>query len=135
MAMSANNFGKAQMNVTPLIDVLLVLIIMFLLVTPPAPRGLKADAPQAPNSDRSEPQNDNLVVSVHADGSVSLNQEAVEKADLEERLKQIFKMDTNRPLFIRSEGSVDFQQVAEVIDLAKGIGIERIGLMPGEARR
>jgi biopolymer transport protein ExbD len=135
MGMSAGDFGKGQINVTPMIDVLLVLIIMFLVITPLAPRGLKTDVPHPSTSDRSMGEDEDLVISVHEDGSVSLNQEAVERTDLEARLKQLFKMNTNRPLFIRGDGQVDFERVAQVIDLAKGIGVERIGLMPGEKRR
>jgi biopolymer transport protein ExbD len=134
MAMSAGDFGKAQINVTPMIDVLLVLIIMFLVITPLAPRGLRTSIPQPSTAATEMAPDADLVLSVHEDGSVSLNQEAVDRSDLETRLKQIFKTNTNRPVFIRGEGQVDFKQVAEVIDLAKGVGIERIGLMPGEKR-
>jgi biopolymer transport protein TolR len=128
MAMSCG-FGKAQMNVTPMIDVLLVLIIIFMLIVPVPPRGLNALVPQeSPPGQPSSPSQD-LVISIRADGTVLLNQDVVELANLEERLKQVFKTNTNRPIFIRGEGKLDFEKVAQVIDLAKGAGLERIGLM------
>jgi biopolymer transport protein TolR len=128
MAMSCG-FGKAQMNVTPMIDVLLVLIIIFMLIVPVPPRGLNALVPQeSPPGQPSSPSQD-VVISIRADGTVLLNQDVVELANLEERLKQVFKTNTNRPIFIRGEGKLDFEKVAQVIDLAKGAGLERIGLM------
>jgi biopolymer transport protein TolR len=128
MAMSGG-FGKAQMNVTPMIDVLLVLIIIFMLIVPVPPRGLNALVPQeSPPGQPSSPSQD-VVISIRADGTVLLNQDVVELANLEERLKQVFKTNTNRPIFIRGEGKLDFEKVAQVIDLAKGAGLERIGLM------
>jgi biopolymer transport protein ExbD len=83
---------------------------------------------ESPPGQPSSPSQD-VIISIRADGTVLLNQDVVELANLEERLKQVFKTNTNRPIFIRGEGKLDFEKVAQVIDLAKGAGLERIGLM------
>jgi biopolymer transport protein TolR len=99
------------------------------LIVPVPPRGLNALVPQeSPPGQPSSPSQD-VIISIRADGTVLLNQDVVELANLEERLKQVFKTNTNRPIFIRGEGKLDFEKVAQVIDLAKGAGLERIGLM------
>jgi biopolymer transport protein ExbD len=119
---------KAEMNVTPLIDVLLVLIIIFLVVMPTLSTGLKARIPQ--NADeRSEPPIDDIVISVLGDGTVRLNQETVAVTDLEERLKMVFKSAANHVIFVRGGKDLDFNYVAEVIDIAKGAGLDRVALM------
>ncbi len=122
--------GKAEINVTPMIDVLLVMIIIFMLIAPMRPTGLDAKVPQpAPSDARAQPSND-IVVTVCADDSVRLNREAVPLADLQSRLAALYK---NRPtgvLFVRAEGSLQFQQMARVIDLSRGAGLERVALMP-----
>lgn len=127
MAMSLGG-GKAEMNVTPLIDVLLVLIIIFLLVTPTLSTGLKAHIPQNPD-EKSAPPMDDVVISVLGNGTVRLNQETVAVSDLEERLKAVFKNAANHVIFVRAGKDLDFNYVAEVIDIAKGAGLDRVALM------
>ena len=116
------------MNVTPLIDVLLVLIIIFLVVMPTLSTGLKAHIPQSPDQ-KSAPPIDDIVISVLGDGTVRLNQETVAIADLEERLKVVFENAANHVIFVRGDKDLDFNYVAEVIDIAKGAGLDRVALM------
>jgi len=123
MSVGGGFHQKAEMNVTPLI-VLLVLIIIFLLVQPQLSHGLKASAPESSDQRGSTPQDD-VVVTVFGDRTVRLNQETVALEDLDVRLKGLFKNAApSRVIFVRTEKNLDFQYVAEVIDIAKGAGLE-----------
>lgn len=129
MSMSVGN-QKAQINVTPMIDVLLVLIIIFLVITPLTPQGLKTATPQpAPADGLPQPVSHDIVISVRSDKTLRLDQEPVELSKLEARLKELFKSGSNGVVFVRGDKDLDFQQVAEVIDITRGAGLERIALM------
>jgi biopolymer transport protein TolR len=119
---------KAELNVTPLIDVLLVLLIIFMVITPSLSIGLDALVPQASNQKASPPADD-IVISVLGDGNVHLNEETVAVADLSERLKAVFRIAPDRVVFVRGKKQLDFQEVADVIDIAKGAGLERVALV------
>ncbi len=128
-SVGGNSHQKAEMNVTPLIDVLLVLIIIFLLVVPQLSHGLKTSAPDASDQKTSTPRDD-IVLTVVGDRTVLLNQESVALEDLQGRLKDLFKNAADHVIFVRAEKDLNFQQIAEVIDIAKGAGLERVALMP-----
>ena len=131
--MSMNTGGKgqnAQINVTPMIDVLLVLIIIFMVITPIAPRGLQALVP--PQADTPPPPgfvSRDIVISVAKDGTIDINQQPVEPASLPERLAELYRRHINDHVFVRGDRALDFQAVAQIIDLARGAGWERVGLM------
>jgi biopolymer transport protein ExbD len=117
-----------------LIDVLLVLLIIFMVITPLTPKGLEALVPQPPPPHQPETQTDRtVVVQVLLDnGKVKLkiNQEDVSQENLQTRLTDIFKTRAERVMFVKGDPDVEFQNVAQVIDTAKGTNvIDRIGLI------
>lgn len=133
MSIGGANRMKAEMNVTPMIDVLLVLLVIFMLVSPLAPKGLPALVPQVGGGPPPPPSTD-LVLTVRSDGTLDLNQEAVERANLPARLAQVFKILGDRVIFVRGEGNLEFGQVAQVMDVARGAGMTRVALMTAAVR-
>lgn len=138
MAFSMAGGGPSgpQINVTPLIDVLLTLIIMFMLVVAMDPEyGEKVQIPQPPKDQASEPTPERTVViqvvwtTKDAPPSVKINQEDVRWEDLELRLAQIYLKRAEKVAFVRGDADVDFLYVANVIDLAHQAGVQRIGLL------
>jgi len=118
---------KAEINVTPMIDVLLVLLIIFMTIDLHT-TGLDAQVPQPPDG-ATQPSSD-IVVTVRTDDTVRLNQEPMAFSDLQARLASLDKNHPTRVLFVRAEGDPPFEQVARVIDVARGAGLERVALMP-----
>ncbi len=129
MAMNVGGRSKADINVTPMIDVLLVLLIIFMVVVNSDAAGLDAKVPEKP-TDSAAVNPQDIVILVHGDATVSLNQEVVQDADLESRLAQIFRTRGNHLIFIGAEPELDFQRVVQVIDVARGVGLDRIAMLP-----
>ena len=121
---------KADINVTPMIDVLLVLIIIFLVITPSNERGLNALIPQPSTADApaSAPIRD-LVVSIEKDGSITINQQPVDLSALPARLAELQVKSRGAHFFVRGDRELDFEHVARVIDIARGVGWNQVGLM------
>ncbi len=134
MAMAVGGSGRGgtmmNLNVTPLIDVLLVLLIIFMIITPMTPEGLPALIPQPPPPHQVPQVNERtVVISVDKNGSIFINQEPVAESQLRDRLLKIFSTRAERVLFVEGAPNLDFDQVAGVIDIARGAGIDHIGLL------
>jgi biopolymer transport protein ExbD len=122
---------KADINMTPMIDVLLVLIIIFMVITPLTPKGLEALVPQPPPKDAKPNQSDQrtVVIEIDKDHKFAINSEPSDETNLGPRLEQIFKTRAERVVFVKGDPSLDFLWVAKAIDIAHGAGIDKVGLM------
>lgn len=135
MAMAVGGSGggaRADINMTPLIDVLLVLLIIFMVITPLTPKGLETLVPQPPPKDAPPPppnQDRTVVIIIEKDRSMKVNTEPVEEANLGKRLEDIFKTRAERVVFVKGDPDLEFRDVAKAIDIAKGAGIDKVGLM------
>lgn len=131
MAVGGSKGVVAEPNVVPLIDVLLVLIIIFMVITPRVPTGLKALVPQPapPSKTQQQPDSRTVVVQVLANGQVKINQDEVSWDDLGSRLFDIFKQRADKIAFVKGDDSVEFAQVAHAIDIMRGAGIDHVGLI------
>lgn len=131
MHVGGDNAGPmVDMNVTPLIDVLLVLIITFMVVTNLTPKGLDAIAPQSRQPDQKPTVADTtIVVSVEPGNHIKINETPVDINALGSQLDDIFKTRNERIIFIKGDSTIQFGDVAKVIDIAKGVNIDKIGLI------
>ena len=135
-SMAGGSSSGPQINVTPLIDVLLTLIVMFMLVVAMDPEyGEKVQIPQPSKDPASEPEVERTIViqivwtTKDTPPAVKINHEDVRWEDLEQRLAQIYLKRVEKVAFVRGDAEVDFEHVAEVIDMAHHAGVQRIGLL------
>lgn len=137
MAMSMGSAGgsMAEINVTPMIDILLVLLIIFMVIVPQVPDGLNAAVPQPPkNPQKQQQQNDRTIVVqvLYRPGgqpAYKINETDVSFQELLPRLTSIYANRAERVMFVKGDDNVDFQYVANVIDIGKEANVDHIGLL------
>jgi biopolymer transport protein TolR len=131
MEVGESHGSMASPNVVPLIDILLVLIIIFMVITPLIPKGLDTLVPQpSPNKQENvELENKTVVVQVMMGGKLKINQEDTTWETMEPRMEQIFKDRAEKIAFVKGDNDVLFMDVARAIDLMKEAGIDKVGLI------
>ena len=130
---------KADINVTPLVDVMLVLLIIFMVAAPMLQRGVEVNLPVARTADKMSEERMYVTVplSYRQDGKVMLDKDAVPRTALPERMRQIMMNRDQKEVFLRGDGGVQLQELMEVMDSLKNGGVERVGIvaLPAPPRR
>lgn len=124
--------AKAEPNVVPLCDVLLVLLIIFMVITPLVQKGVDVRLPETQSEASAKPDQISglIVVTMFKDGSVDINRQKFEYSLLQDRLRTEYQTRQDKTIFIRADARVPYSRVIELIDLVKGAGVETVALIP-----
>ncbi|HOW44213.1 MAG TPA: biopolymer transporter ExbD [Candidatus Aminicenantes bacterium] len=123
---------KSEPNVVPLCDILLVLLIIFMVITPVMQKGIDIKLPETQQDDGTGGGGDvrGIVLTLESDKTVKINQDVVEMTLLENTLRDLYQTRTDKTIFIRADETLNYQDVLRIIDIAKGAGIEVLGVIP-----
>ena len=135
MSSGSGNTGLTnEPNVTPMIDVLMVLLIIFMVIVPSSRKALDVQLPDPNPQPSSAPNTSQIVLSVHPGGSYEINKEPATKAGLAARLKEIYDPRPDKIIFIKGDPDATFQDIIKAMDVSRGAGVKVIGFTPKGAQ-